>query len=89
MLLIGTSQPHLNLALAKSRNIARNPTLNFPGEAHMAGSMFLLHSNKEVHGFLFTFFISFIKCLCSLDIQKSRTQFTFFFFFTAWFPKLD
>lgn len=81
MLLMGTSQPHLNSALAKSRYIARTPTLNFPGEAHMAGSMFLLHSTKEVHGFLFTFFIPFIKCLCSLDIHKSRTFFFYLFVF--------
>lgn len=74
---MGTSQPHLNSVLAKSRYIARTPTLNFPGEAHMAGSIFLLHGTKEVHGFLFTFFIPFIKCLCSLDIQKPRTHFTF------------
>jgi len=42
MLLKGTSQPHSNSALAKSRYTARTPSLNFPSEVHMAGSMLLL-----------------------------------------------
>lgn len=47
MLLMGTSQPHSSSALAKSRYIARTPTLNFPGEAHMAGSVFPLRGTKQ------------------------------------------
>lgn len=39
----GTSQPHSNGALAKSRYVSKAPYLNFPSEVHMACSVFLLH----------------------------------------------